>query len=220
MNFYKSIHQFGRDEIIINKSKFICSVLPIVCEEEAIAFIDKIKKEFKEASHNVYAYVIGQNTNVQRFTDDGEPSGTAGMPILNAINQENLKNVVVVVTRYFGGVMLGAGGLVRAYSKSAKIGLENGIIVDKRLYHEISTTIEYTMLGKVENDLAKNNFVIKDKKYGENVDIIVLAKDEELDKLNNLFNEVTSGKAQIIMGQSSYYSIKDEKIVEWFFFMC
>ncbi|MBP1927096.1 putative YigZ family protein [Sedimentibacter acidaminivorans] len=214
MSLYKSIHKYGRDEIIINKSRFICSVLPISSEEEAIDFIEKIKKEFKEATHNVYAYVIGQNSNVQRFTDDGEPSGTAGMPVLNVINQENLKNVVVVVTRYFGGVLLGAGGLARAYSKSAKTGLEKGLIVDKSLYHEISATIEYTMLGKIENELTKNNFIIKDKKYGENVDILVLVRDEEIERLNNLFNEVTSGKAQLIIGQSSYYSIKDEKIVE------
>ncbi len=214
MSLYKSIHQYGQDEIIINKSKFISSVQPVNSEEEAIEFIEKIKKEFKEASHNVYAYVVGQDNNVQRFTDDGEPSGTAGMPVLNVINQENLKNVVVVVTRYFGGVLLGAGGLARAYTKSAKAGLEKGLIVNKELYHEISTTIEYTMLGKIENKLTKNNFIIKDKKYGENVDIIVLVKDEEIDKLNNLFNEITSGKAQLNVGQSSYYSIKDEKIVE------
>jgi uncharacterized YigZ family protein len=214
MSLYKSIHKYGRDEIIVNKSRFICSVLPISSEEEAIEFIEKIKKEFKEATHNVYAYVIGQNSNVQRFTDDGEPSGTAGMPVLNVINQENLKNVVVVVTRYFGGVLLGAGGLARAYSKSAKTGLEKGLIVDKSLHHEISATIEYTMLGKIENELTKNNFIIKDKKYGENVDILVLVRDEEIERLNNLFNEVTSGKAQLIIGQSSYYSIKDEKIVE------
>lgn len=214
MSLYKSIHKYGRDEIIINKSRFICSVLPISSEEEALEFIEKVKKEFKEASHNVYAYVVGQNNNVQRFTDDGEPSGTAGLPVLNVINQENLKNVVIVVTRYFGGVLLGAGGLARAYSKSAKTGLEKGLLVDKTLYYEISATIEYTMLGKIENELSKNNFIIKDKKYGENVDIQVLVRDEEIDKINSLFNEVTSGKAQLSVGQSSYYSIKDEKIVE------
>lgn len=214
MNLYKSIHQYGRDEIIINKSKFICSVLPISSEEEAIEFIEKIKKEFKEASHNVYSYTVGQNSNIQRFTDDGEPSGTAGMPVLNVINQENLKNVVVVVTRYFGGVLLGAGGLARAYSKSAKIGLEKGLIVHKKLYHEIYAKIEYTMLGKIENELTKNNFIIKDKTYGESVDIIVLASDEEVERLKNILNDATSGNVGLSMGQSSYYSIKDEKIVE------
>ena len=214
MNHFKSVHQFGRDEITINKSRFICSVSPVNSEEEAIEFIEKIKKEFKDARHNVYAYTVGENSNIQRFTDDGEPSGTAGMPTLNVINQENLRNVVVVVTRYFGGVLLGAGGLVRAYTKSAKVGLENGLIVDKVLYYEICAKIEYTMLGKIENELNKNEFIIKDKKYEENVNIIVLVKEEEIEKLSNLINEVTSGKAEISLGQSSYYSIKDEKIVE------
>jgi uncharacterized YigZ family protein len=213
MSVYKSIHCYGRDEIIINKSKFICSVLPINNEDEAVEFIEKIKKEFKDASHNVFAYVVGQNSNIQRFTDDGEPSGTAGMPILNVINQENLKNVVVVVTRYFGGILLGAGGLVRAYSKSAKIGLEKGLIVDKNLHHEIFVKIEYTMLGKIENELNKNNFAIKDKKYGENVDIIVLVSDEEVERLNDLINEVTNGKADIVMGESSYYSIDEQGFI-------
>nr|WP_312578696.1 YigZ family protein [Sedimentibacter sp.] len=210
MGSYKSIHQYGQDEIIINKSKFICSVSPVRDEEEAIEFIEKIKKEFKEASHNVYAYVIGENSNIQRFTDDGEPSGTAGMPVLNVINHENLKNVAVVVTRYFGGILLGAGGLARAYAKSAKIGLEKGIIVDKKLFFEINTKIDYTMLGKIENEFAKNNFIVKDKKYGESVDIAVLASDEEVERLNNLINEITNGKAELNIGQSSYYSINNQ----------
>lgn len=211
---HKSIHQFGRDELTINKSKFICSAAPVNSEEEAIQFIEKIKKEFKDASHNVYAYTVGENSNVQRFTDDGEPSGTAGMPILNVINQENLRNVAVVVTRYFGGILLGAGGLVRAYTKSAKIGLEDALIVDKVLYYEVCVKIEYTMLGKMENLLNKNQFTIKDKKYEENVIINVLAREDEVEKLNSLINEASSGKADITLGQSSYYSIKDEKIVE------
>jgi len=214
MNSYKSIHQCGRDEITINKSRFICSASPVSSEEEAIEFIEKIKKEFKDARHNVYAYTIGENSNVQRFTADGEPSGTAGMPILNVINQEELKNVAVVVTRYFGGILLGAGGLVRAYTKSAKIGLENGLIVDKVLYYEISSKIEYTMLGKIENELNKNKFIIKDKKYEANVNLIILAREDEIEKLNNLINEVTSGKSEVNIGQSSNYSIKDDKIVE------
>lgn len=214
MSSYKSIHQYGRDEITINKSRFICSTAPVNTEEEAIEFIEKIKKEFKDARHNVYAYTVGENSNVQRFTDDGEPSGTAGMPVLNVINQEELKNVVVVVTRYFGGILLGAGGLVRAYTKSAKVGLENGLIVDKVLYYEISIKIEYTMLGKIENELNKNKFIIKDKKYEADVNLIILARDDDIEKLNNLINEVTSGKARVNLGQSSYYSIKDDKIVE------
>ena len=165
MNNYKSVHKEGRDEIIINKSRFIGTACPVESEEEALEFIDRIKKEFKDATHNVYAYVIGENSNIQRFSDDGEPSGTAGIPVLNVIKQENLRNVAVVVTRYFGGVLLGAGGLVRAYTKGAKIALDSGIIVDKNLFYDVSFKIDYTLLGKMENELLKNIFTVIDKLY-------------------------------------------------------
>lgn len=214
MSSYKSIHRHGRDEIIINKSKFIGSSLPVSSEEEAIEFIEKIKKEFRDASHNVYAYSIGENANLQRFSDDGEPSGTAGMPVLNVINQENLRNIAVVVTRYYGGVLLGAGGLVRAYTKGAKIGLENGLIVDKILYYVVSVRIDYTLLGKMENELNKNKFIIKDKIYEEKVTINVLSTQEESERLKNIVNEVTGGNSDINFINSSYYSIIDNKLVE------
>lgn len=211
---FRTVHQFGRDEIVINKSKFIGSVSPVKDEEEAIEFIEKIRKEFRDASHHVYAYSIGENKGIQRFTDDGEPSGTAGMPVLSVINNEDLRNIVVVVTRYYGGVNLGAGGLVRAYIKGAKIGIDNGLIVDKVKYNEILVNIEYTLLGKIENELSKNKFIIKDKIFKENVLVNILCKDDDLNKLNDIINEITSGKAEINMGQSIYYSIKEDKIIE------
>lgn len=215
MSNYKSIHEYGRDEIIINKSKFIGTAKPVENEEQAIEFIDSIRKEFKDATHNCYAYVIGENKNIQRYSDDGEPSGTAGMPILNVINQENLVNVAVVVTRYFGGVLLGAGGLVRAYTKGCKIGLESGIIVDKNLYYDVSFDLDYTLLGKMDNELLKNNFIVKDKLYSDRVEFKLIVQDDETEKINALVNEITSGKSQINVGRASYYSIKDSKIVEW-----
>ncbi len=214
MSNYKSIHEYGRDEIIINKSKFIGTAKPVENEEQAIEFIDSIRKEFKDATHNCYAYVIGENKNIQRYSDDGEPSGTAGMPILNVINQENLVNVAVVVTRYFGGVLLGAGGLVRAYTKGCKIGLESGIIVDKNLYYDVSFDLDYTLLGKMDNELLKNNFIVKDKLYSDRVEFKLIVQDDETEKINALVNEITSGKSQINVGRASYYSIKDSKIVE------
>lgn len=214
MSNYKSVHKYGRDEIIINKSKFIGTAAPVENEEQAIMFIDSIKKEFKDATHNCYAYVIGENKNIQRYSDDGEPSGTAGMPILNVINQENLVNVAVVVTRYFGGVLLGAGGLVRAYTKGCKIGLESGIIVDKNLYYDVSFGLDYTLLGKMDNELLKNNFIVKDKIYSDCVTLKLIVKEEETEKVVALINEVTSGRAEINIGQSSYYSIEHGRIIE------
>ncbi len=211
---YKSIHKYGRDEIIINKSRFIGTATPVENEEQAVEFIEKIKKEFKDASHNCYAYVIGENKGIQRYSDDGEPSGTAGMPILNVINQENIVNAAVVVTRYFGGVLLGAGGLVRAYTKGCKIGLEGGIIVDKNLYYDVSFDLDYTLLGKMDNELLLSSFIVKDKIYSDRVDFKLIVKEDETEKLRALVNEITSGKSVISIGQAAYYSIKDGKIIE------
>ncbi|WP_313346475.1 YigZ family protein [Sedimentibacter sp.] len=213
MSNYKSVHKVGRDEIIINKSKFIGTSAPVGNEEEAINFIDSVRKEFKDATHNCYAYVIGENKNIQRYSDDKEPSGTAGMPILNVINQENLVNVAVVVTRYFGGVMLGAGGLVRAYTKGAKIGLESGIIVEKNLYYDVSFNLDYTLLGKMDNDLQKNNIIVKDKVYQETVKYSLLIEDDGIENIRNLVNEITNGKIDINIVHTAYYSVADGKII-------
>ncbi len=209
MGNYKSVHKYGRDEIVINKSRFIGTAAPVENEEQAALFIEGIRKEFKDANHNCYAYVIGENRNIQRYSDDKEPSGTAGLPILNVINQENLVNVAVVVTRYFGGILLGAGGLARAYTKGCKIGLESGIIVEKNLYYDVSFNLDYTLLGKMDNELLKNNFIVKDKVYAEHVLYKLIIKDDETNSINALVNEISSGKAEIIIGQPSYYSIKD-----------
>lgn len=213
MSNYKSVHKEGRDEIIINKSRFIGSSRPVETEEEALEFIGRIKKEFKDATHNVYAYVIGENSNIQRYSDDGEPTGTAGMPILNVIKQENLKDVAVVVTRYFGGVLLGAGGLVRAYTKGAKIALESGIIVDKNLFYDVKFKIDYTLLGKMDNELSKNNIIVVDKIYEEQVLYKLICDNENLEEISFLISEITSGKAEITVGQAAYFSIKDGEVL-------
>ena len=128
---YKTLAKAGSDEIIIEKSRFIGYCAPVSSEEEALEFIEKIKKKHYDATHNVFAYVVGLDNNIQRYNDDGEPSGTAGVPILEVIKKEDLRNVVIVVTRYFGGIKLGTGGLIRAYTKGAKIALDAGIIIKK-----------------------------------------------------------------------------------------
>ena len=214
MNSFKTVHSFGSDEIIINKSKFIGYASPINSEDEAIDFINQIKKKHADATHNVYAYVYGDNSNIQRFSDDGEPSGTAGMPVLNLIKLENLKNVVVVVTRYFGGILLGAGGLARAYSKTAKIGIDSAIIVDKTLYCDVNVEIDYTLLGKLENELSKNNYLIKSKLFNEKVNLNILCLEEDVEKLKSLILNASSARCKIDVTNSSYYSVKDGKLID------
>lgn len=214
MNSFKTVHSFGSDDIIVNKSKFIGYACPINSEDEAIDFINQIKKKHADATHNVYAYVYGDNSNIQRFSDDGEPSGTAGMPVLNLIKLENLKNTVVVVTRYFGGILLGAGGLVRAYSKAAKIGIDSAIIVDKILYCDVYVEIDYTLLGKLENELSKNNYLIKNKLFNEKVNLNILCIEEDVEKLKSLILNASSAKCKIEVVNSSYYSVKDGKLID------
>ena len=137
MSTYKTLHEFGMDEIIIEKSTFIGYAKPIKTEEEAIEFVNEIKKKHKDATHNVWAYTVGKTMNIQRYSDDGEPQGTAGIPTLEVIKKEDLRDVVVVVTRYFGGVKLGAGGLVRAYTKGAKIGIDAAKVIEKVMYKKL-----------------------------------------------------------------------------------
>ena len=169
MSNYKTLHKFGVDEYIVEKSTFIGYAKPIKTEEEAIEFVNEIKKKHKDATHNVWAYTVGENMNIQRYSDDGEPQGTAGIPTLEVIKKEDLRDVVVVVTRYFGGIKLGAGGLVRAYTKGAKVGIEAGIVIEKVKYTEVKIKIEYTQLGRIQNEIMNLGFKVKDTIYSEDV---------------------------------------------------
>lgn len=211
---YKTIHKFAMEEIIINKSTFIGYASPIESENDAIKFIEEIKQKHKDATHNVYGYVYGENNIIQRYSDDGEPSGTAGIPVLEVIKKEDLRNVVVVVTRYFGGVKLGAGGLVRAYTKGAKVGLEAGNIVDKILYKRIKVRADYTLYGKIENELKSKGYTIEDVIYDDKANLIVLCDNEKYDELSSLLIEITSSNIDIKEINKEYLSVKDGVIIK------
>ncbi len=210
---YKTLHEFGMDEIIIEKSTFIGYAKPIKTEEEAVEFINEIKKKHKDATHNVWAYTVGKSMNIQRYSDDGEPQGTAGIPTLEVIKKEDLRDVVVVVTRYFGGVKLGAGGLVRAYTKGAKIGLEAAKIIEKVMYQEIKIKIDYNQLGKVQNEIMNMGYFIKDTIYEDNVEIIVYSRKNEMDNLIEKITNITSATANITLGEEFYLSEKDGQVI-------
>ena len=213
MSTYKTLHEFGMDEIIIEKSTFIGYAKPIKTEEEAIEFINEIKKKHKDATHNVWAYTVGKNMNIQRYSDDGEPQGTAGIPTLEVIKKEDLRDVVIVVTRYFGGIKLGAGGLVRAYTKGAKIGLEAAKIIEKVMYQEVKIKIDYNQLGKVQNEIMNMGYFIKDTVYEDNVEIIVYSRLEELEDLTSKMTDITSATADITLGEEFYLSEKEGQII-------
>lgn len=213
METYRTIHDYGSDEVTIEKSLFIGYAKPVETEEEARSFIDEIRAKHKDATHNVWAYVIGQNMNIQRYSDDREPQGTAGIPTLEVIKKEGLCNVVVVATRYFGGIKLGAGGLVRAYTKTAKIGLEAGQIVEKMPFVEVSVGLDYTLLGKAQNELANRDYHVKDIEYRDSVNIIINCEQDRIEDLKALFTELTSGQAEIEEKGEFYLSVKDGKIL-------
>ena len=211
---YKTVHEFGQDEVIIEKSTFIGYAKPVKTEEEAVEFINEIKKKHKDARHNVWAYTIGQNMNIQRYSDDGEPQGTAGIPTLEVIKKEDLRDVAVVVTRYFGVIKLGAGGLVRAYTKGAKIGLEAAKIIEKVMFQEVRVRIDYNQLGRVQNEIMNMNYIIKDTIYADNVEIVVYSRLEDVEKLVSRMTDITSATAENILGEEFYLSVKDNEIIE------
>ncbi|HSQ90502.1 YigZ family protein [Romboutsia sp.] len=213
MSTYKTLHEFGMDEIIIDKSTFIGYAKPIKTEEEAVEFVNEIKKKHKDATHNVWAYTVGKNMNIQRYSDDGEPQGTAGIPTLEVIKKEDLRDVVVVVTRYFGGIKLGAGGLVRAYTKGAKVGLEAGKIIEKVMYQEVSIKIDYTQLGKVQNEIMNMGYFVKDTIYEDNVGIIVYSRINEVENLTSRMTDITSATAELKLGEEFYLSEQNGQII-------
>lgn len=213
MSNYRTLHEFGTDEITIEKSVFIGYAKPIKSEDEALEFINEIKKKHKDATHNVWAYTVGQNMNIQRYSDDGEPQGTAGIPTLEVIKKEDLRDVAVVVTRYFGGTKLGAGGLVRAYTKGAKLGLEAGKIIYKVMYQEVKIKIDYTQLGKVQNELINLGYFIKDTIYEDNVEIIVYSKLEDVENLSEKMVDITNGTGKIVLGEEFYLSEQNGEIL-------
>ena len=208
---YRTIYKFGEAEEMINKSRFIGYAMPIETEEEALEFIEEIKTKHRDATHNVYAYVLGANSNTQRFSDDGEPSGTAGIPVLEVIKKEDLRNVVVVVTRYFGGIKLGAGGLIRAYIKGAKIGLEAGIITDMVLHTKTKIRIDYTSYGKIENYLINEGYLVDETVFDDAVNVFVYVEEAKLEEFYKIITDLTNGDAALQDIGEEYIPIKEGK---------
>ena len=191
---YRTVYNYGQDEIIIKKSRFIGYAKPIDSEEDALKFIEEIKSKHRDATHNVYAYLVGENSNIQRFSDDGEPTGTAGIPVLEVIKKEDLRDLVVVVTRYFGGIKLGGGGLIRAYTKGAKIALEAARIVDMVVHKKLRIGLDYSMYGKIENYLLVNDYTVDDTRFDAST---ICVENEELEEFITTITNLTSGDAEI-----------------------
>ncbi len=204
---YRTVEQLGQDEVVIEKSTFIGYARPVENEEEALAFIQEIKKKHRDATHNVPAYVLGEHNEVQRCNDDGEPSGTAGVPVLEVLKKENVRNVAIVVTRYFGGIKLGTGGLVRAYTKGAKVALESAKIITRVLYQTVIISVDYTLLGSLQNQLKLKQYGIRDVVYEDVVHLHVWVEEEDVPNFKAQVIEWTNGRAAIADGELCYRTV-------------
>lgn len=204
---YFTVKQTAIEEIIIQKSRFIGHVARVETEEEAQQFIQEIKKKHNAATHNCSAYMIGEHDQIQKANDDGEPSGTAGVPMLEVLKKKNLKDTVVVVTRYFGGIKLGAGGLIRAYGNATTEALQGSGIVKRQLMQGISITVEYTLLGKLENVLRQSDYILETINYLEKVEFIVYVKTGEEDSFQDWIVDLTSDQATLLQTDKKYVEI-------------
>lgn len=204
---YKAVYEGGQGEIIEKKSRFIATVKKTETVEEAEAFINECKKKYWDARHNCSAFIIGENAGSMRSSDDGEPSGTAGKPMLEVLMGEEICNVTVVVTRYFGGVLLGTGGLVRAYQKAVKAGLSNSTIVIKESGIKLNIKTDYNDIGKLQYLLGRNSFPILDSVYTEAVELTTLVPLDKKDFLIKEITEATSGKAIVEEGDEVFFGM-------------
>ena len=207
---YKTVEKLGEAVFVDRKSKFIAHTKPVKSEQEALDFLQEMRSQYSDANHNVYAYIIDEN-NISRYSDDGEPGGTSGMPVLDTLRKENIVNVITVVTRYFGGTLLGTGGLVRAYSQAASEALKNAGIVTKVLCTGYTVTVDYSLSGKVQYLLAKDGYFAEEAVYAEDVTFSVFVKNAQKDAFLKEISEACAGKAQIIEGKGKYIDIKERK---------
>lgn len=193
MTEYKTIADEASDEITEKKSRFIATLRPVSSEDEAIAFIAEMKKKYWDARHNCSAYIIGDDKPLERCSDDGEPSRTAGMPMLEVLKGADLRNVCCVVTRYFGGVLLGTGGLVRAYQAAAQAGIEAARILTCRQLNKVEYLVDYTAYGKLQYLAARDNLHIESTDFAGDVTVVMYLTDEEAASVNAAVTEFTSG---------------------------
>lgn len=208
LSHYYTIKENGQFEIVIKKSRFICTLKRIDSEDEAKEIIQHIKKEHWKANHNCMAYVFGENQQIQRSSDDGEPSGTAGVPMLEVLKVKKLHNVLAVVTRYFGGTELGAGGLIRAYSNSVSETLEYVGLVEGKLQQEVLVTLDYSLHGKVQHFLEnKPEYTLKDTLFTDKVTMIIMADEADVTTCQEDIVDLLSNNCDITLGETDYVEI-------------
>ena len=208
----KTVYRGGEGEIVEKKSRFIATVKPVSSEEEATAFIAEMKKKYWDARHNCSAFVLGGRQEITRCSDDGEPAQTAGRPMLDVLLREGLTDVAVVVTRYFGGVLLGTGGLVRAYQAAVQEGLKNSCVIEKRPGILLSVRTDYNGVGKLQYLFGQQYIPVLDAEYAADVVQKVLIPAEKKDAMEKLITEQTCGTAGLTWGDSVTFAIIDKQV--------
>ena len=210
---HKAVFEAGRGEIVEKKSRFIAHVQAVDSVEEAQEFIEAVKKKYWDARHNCSAFSVGEMNPLTRCSDDGEPGGTAGKPILEVIQGSGIRNIVIVVTRYFGGTLLGTGGLVRAYTEAAKAGIENAVIIEKIPATRMKLFTEYTDLRKIQYILAQNQVTVENTEYTDKVEIRALFPEKEKKALCRALTEGTGGRVHIEDGEDVYYGTAEGEVI-------
>lgn len=204
---YLSIDKDDSISFIVNKSEFIGYAFYVESVEEAEVKISEIREKHKDATHNCYAYIIGQDRLIQKYSDDGEPSGTAGIPMLEVLKKQGVTNVLVIATRYFGGILLGGGGLVRAYTKTVVNAIEKAVIVEKQLFNNVDIVIDYIYWGKIENTLKNLGLEIIEIEYLDKVRINLFVNKLEYERLEKLIVNETSNNCQIVVKDEVFKSV-------------
>lgn len=207
------VYTGGEGEIVEKKSRFIATVRPIQSEEEATAFINEMKKKYWDAKHNCSAFVIGNRQELTRCSDDGEPAQTAGRPMLDVLLREGITDVAVVVTRYFGGVLLGTGGLVRAYQAATQAGLAASKLIEKKQGSRLMIHTDYTGLGKLQYLFGQQSTAILDTTYEADVTLTILVPAEQKESLPKEITELTNGTVRMEWGDDCVYALIDKEVV-------
>lgn len=210
---YKILYSGGTAEIVEKKSRFIADLRPVRTEEEALVFLEETKKKHWDARHNCYAWIIGESGSFKRCSDDGEPSQTAGKPMLDVLEGEGITNVCAVVTRYFGGTLLGTGGLVRAYSGAVQAGLAVSTVLTVKPARKVSVTTDYNGVGKIQYMLGTNQITTLDSQYTDRVVLTVLVPEEDTGWFEKEITELTSGRAGLEYLDEVYYGVLDKEVL-------
>ena len=210
---FRTVYRGGTGEIVEKKSRIIATVRLVESEEEALSCLEALRKKYWDARHNCYAYIIGSKQEIMRCSDDGEPAQTAGRPMLDVLLSASVYNIVVIVTRYFGGVLLGTGGLVRAYQGATKAGLDASVLVEQRLGRELTITSDYNAYGKIDYLLREHAVPVSASEFGADVRLDVVIDADLYDSLPTEIANVTSGNALLSWGDYVRYGYDAEKII-------